>query len=365
MEDRIDDLRAVMDAEAVEVAAIDGASEGGPMATLFAATYPERVSHLVLTNTTATFKGSTEYPHILPPEVQADWIDAWSGAWGTPETLTIGLFAPSMAGNDRFIQWLNRYERASSTPLGLNAMMRLNLEIDVRPLLSAIQVPTLVVHNRADGAIPADNGRYLADHIPNARFAELEGDAHFPWLSDQDRHLDTLEEFLHGSHHREIDRVLSTVLFTDIVDSTRTAAALGDRRWRQVLDDHDRSAAREVEQHRGRVVKSTGDGLLATFDGPARAIRCARSLVDELSAEGVQIRAGIHTGEIEQRGTDVGGIAVHICARIEAAADPGEVLVSRTVKDLVAGSGITFADRGYRELKGVPDLWQVFAVTSG
>jgi class 3 adenylate cyclase len=364
LEERVDDLRAVMDAEGVETAAIGGISEGGPMCIMFAALYPERVSHLVLTDTTATFRGGDDYPHMPIPEVATRFIDAWAESWGTPETLTVQLMVPSMVGDERYLRWLNRYERAAVSPAGLKAIMRLNIEIDTRPVLSAIQVPTLVVHRRGDRAVGVENGRWLADHIAGARYVELDGDDHVPWIGDPDEHLDAVEDFLCGSHQRDVDRVLSTVLFTDIVDSTATAARLGDRRWREVLDAHDRLAAREVERHGGRVVKTTGDGLLATFDGPARAVRCARLLCDALSSQGVLIRAGVHTGEIELRGDDVGGIGVHIGARVGGVADPSEVLVSRTVKDLVAGSGIAFADRGTHQLKGVPDEWQLFAVTS-
>ena len=250
------------------------------------------------------------------------------------------------------------------SPSGMKTMMGLNLEIDTRPALAAIRVPALVIHRRDDMALPVANGRWLAEHIAGAQYVEVDGQDHVPWMGDQDAFLDPMEEFLCGTHHREIDRVLATVLFTDIVDSTGTAAKLGDRRWGAVLDAHDVLAAREVTRHGGRIVKTTGDGLLATFDGPARAIRCARVLTEELAKQGVEIRAGLHTGEVELRGDDVGGIAVHIGARVEAAASPGEILVSRTVKDLVAGSGIGFADRGIHSLKGVPEEWQLYAVAS-
>jgi class 3 adenylate cyclase len=364
LEERVDDLRAVMDAENIETAAIGGISEGGPMCIMFAALYPERVSHLVLSDTSATFRGSADYPHMPTPEAASPILDYWAENWGTPATLTLPLFVPSMIGDERYLRWLNRFERAAVSPAGFKAIMRLNMEIDTRPLVSAIQVPTLVTHRRGDLAVSVENGRWLAEHIDGAQYVEFDGNDHAPWMGDPDEFLDAVEDFLFGSHDRHIDRVLATVLFTDIVDSTATAAALGDRRWKSVLDAHDRLGAREVERHGGRVVKTTGDGLLATFDGPARAVRCARQLCDALSSQGVTIRAGLHTGEIELRGEDVGGIAVHIGARVEAAARPGEVLVSRTVKDLVAGSGIVFADRGSHPLKGVPEEWQLFAATS-
>ena len=362
LEERIDDLRAVMDAERVERAAIGGLSEGGPMCIMFAAMYPERVSHLVLGASTPTFRGSDEYPHMPYPIVMRKIVDRWAELWGTPDTLTIPMMAPSMLGDERYVRYVNRVERASVSPNGLRAIMALNMELDVRPLVQSLQVPTLVVHRQGDVAVPVANGRWLAANIPNARYVELEGDDHLPWIGDQDAFLDPQEEFLCGTHHHEVDRVLATVLFTDIVDSTAIATELGDRRWREVLDAHDHVALDAVKRHGGRSIKSTGDGLLATFDGPARAIRCAQSLTGELLAQGVSIRAGLHTGEIDLRGDDVGGIAIHIAARVQAVAGPGEILVSCTVRDLVAGSGIAFADRGSHALKGVSEEWQLYAV---
>jgi class 3 adenylate cyclase len=362
LEERIDDLRAVMDAERVERAAIGGLSEGGPMCILFAATYPERVSHLVLGATAPTFRGSDEYPHVPYPDVLRKVVDQWAERWGTPRTLTVPMMAPSMIGDDRYVRLVNRVERGSVSPNGFRAMMALNMELDVRPVVPSLQVPTLIVHRKGDLAVPVANGRWLAEHIPHARYVELEGNDHLPWIGDQDAFLDAQEEFLCGKHHRDIDRVLATVLLTDIVDSTAMATRLGDHHWRELLDTHDQLAIEAVKRYGGRTIKTTGDGLLATFDGPARAIRCARSITDELAAHGVAIRAGIHTGEIDLRGDDVGGIAVHIAARVQAAADPGEVLVSRTVRDLVAGSGIELHDRGTHALRGVTEPWQLYGV---
>jgi class 3 adenylate cyclase len=362
LEERIDDLRAVMDAERVEAAAIGGLSEGGPMCILFAATYPDRVSHLMLGATSAMFRGAPDYPYMAQRDVMEQFCEQWAQKWGTAETLTLQLMAPSMAGDASFLRFLNRLERASVSPNGLRAMLRLAIDIDTRAVVPSLRVPTLVLHRRGDRALPVGNGRWLAANIEGARYAELDGDDHLPWIGDQDAFLDAQEEFLHGTHHREIDRVLATVLFTDIVGSTTTASSLGDRRWRELLDVHDDLTTREVARHGGRIVNTTGDGFLATFEGPARAIRCASTLRDALSAEGLTIRAGVHTGEIERRGDDVSGIAVHIGSRVEAEANPGEVLVSRTVRDLVAGSGITFADRGNRQLKGLAEEWQLFAV---
>jgi len=364
LEERVDDLRAVMDAEGIERAALGGISEGGPMVMMFAALHPERVSHLILCSTTASFRGGDDYPHYPPPEMVEAFVEEWTAKWGTPETLTVPVFTPSKVGDEQFLRWANRYERASTTPGGLRAMMRLNLEIDIRPILPLIRVPTLVLHRRGDRVIPVVNGRWLAEQIGGARYVELEGDDHIPWVGDQESVLRPIEEFLGVTAAPSAERVLSTVVFTDIVDSTRRAVDLGDRAWRDLLDRHDLVARREVERFGGRVVKTTGDGLLATFDGPARAVRCAHGLAAAMGADGLPIRAGVHTGEIELRDDDIGGIGVHIGARVGAKAGPGEVLVSRTVKDLVAGSGIVFADRGVHELKGVPDEWQLYAVTS-
>jgi len=270
--------------------------------------------------------------------------------------------APSTIDDDAARRFWARLERQSLGPGDVTRMFDLLVNTDVRPVLPTIQVPTLVMHRTGDQFASIEQGRYLAEHIPGARFVELAGEDHAGWEGDQDPGNDEIEEFITG--HRPVrapDRVLATVLFTDIVGSTEKARELGDRRWRELLDRHDDAARAELERHQGRLVKTTGDGLLATFDGPARAIRCATALRDVLP---VPIRAGLHTGEVELRGDDVGGIAVHIGARVAGVAGSGEVLVSRTVKDLVAGSGIEFVDRGAHELKGVPDEWQLFAVLS-
>jgi class 3 adenylate cyclase len=367
LDDRIDDLRAVMDAEGIERAAVAGISEGGSTAALFAATCPERVSRLVLFSTFARSLYAADYP-FAPDEALWDRVTGeWSAHWGMPDTVTIPIALPSKEGDQAFVTWLNRYERQSASPGRLRQATAWIKEVDIRPVLPSIQVPTLVMHRTSDRLISVDHARHLVAAIPGAHLVELDGGDHLPWWGEQDTVLDMLEEFLTGVRPRAVDpdRVLSTVVLTDIVGSTERASELGDRAWRALLDGHDATVADEVAAHSGRVVKSTGDGALATFDGPSRAVGCTLRLRDRLRAQGIEIRAGVHTGEIELRGDDVGGIAVHIAARVEGAAGPGEVLVSRTVKDLVAGSGYTFEDRGLHSLKGVEDQWQLFCAGVG
>jgi class 3 adenylate cyclase len=300
------------------------------------------------------------FPWAFPGDLWLELSDQISDQWG----LGISQFvaAPSSLGDERARQWWARLERHSLGPGDVTRMFDVLAHTDVRPVLETIQVPTLIVHRTGDTFSPVEQGRYLAEHIPGARFVELPGNDHAGWEGDAEAGNDAIEEFITG--HRPVhepDRVLATVLFTDIVGSTERARELGDRKWRELLDRHDELARMELDRHQGRLVKTTGDGLLATFDGPARAIRCASTLRNLLP---VPIRAGLHTGEVELRGDDVGGIAVHIGARVAAVAGAGEVLVSRTVKDLVAGSGIVFADRGTHTLKGVPDEWQLYAVAN-
>jgi pimeloyl-ACP methyl ester carboxylesterase len=347
IEDRMQDLRAVMDAAGSERAALLGVSEGGPMSMVFAATYPERVSALVLYG---TFARMTQ-------------VEGKVAAWGGDDT--VDFFAPSLARDADFRRRWAAFERRATSPGAYRALMEMNAKTDVRDVLPSIRVPTLVMHKSDDIPIRIDNGRYLSEHISGARFVELAGADHFFWVGDTDEFLGQVEEFLTGRRSvHERDRVLATVLFTDIVGSTEQATRLGDAAWRRVLDQHDRHTRREVERWRGRVVKSTGDGAVATFDGPARAIRCAAALRQALRGELVTIRAGLHTGEIELRADDISGIGVHIAARVEALAGSDEVLVTKTVTDLVAGSGITFTDRGLHDLKGVSGGWQLFAVAS-
>ncbi|GAC1318934.1 MAG: adenylate/guanylate cyclase domain-containing protein [Acidimicrobiales bacterium] len=357
--ERVSDLQAVMDAEGVDQAYVSGFSEGGSMAAFFAATYPERCLGLLLLSTTTSFLQRDDYPDAFAPEIWTAFSEAWSQSWGTGEFST-NVFAPSMAGDPDYLQWMARYERNSLSPGGVLKLCRMNADIDVRAVLPAIRVPTVVVHRESE-CIPFGSGKYLAEHIPNARFVGLPGVDHLPWLGDADAILDVVEEFVTG--HRpavSVDRVLATVLFTDIVDSTKTASSLGDHAWHRLLDDHDDVTGRIIREASGHVVKSTGDGVLATFDSPSRAITATTHLHRELAGFGVRIRAGLHTGEVERRGSDVGGIGVNIAARIEGLAGSGETLTSSTVKDLCAGSGFRFEERGEHALKGVDGTWRVY-----
>lgn len=361
LEVRMDDVRAVMDAAGSERAALYGLSEGGPLAILFAATYPERVSALVLNGTVACGSEKPDYPagaHLRAAiERICQIIDTGWGQGGT-----LALFGPSHSSEQARREW-GRVERSVISPGAARAYMRLLSEIDVRPVCAAVRVPTLVIHRAGDAAVSVDAGRWLAQHVRGARYVELPGDDHIPWLGDATTLLDEVQEFLTGTRgDAEMDRVLATVLFTDIVGSTERAAQVGDHRWRDELDRHDAIVRQQLERFRGRFVKSMGDGSLGTFDGPARAVRAACAARDGLRGLGIQMRAGLHTGEIELRNEDVGGIAVHIGARVAAAAGPAEVLVSSTVKDLVAGSGLRFADRGAHTLAGVPGEWRLFSV---
>jgi pimeloyl-ACP methyl ester carboxylesterase len=361
IEDRMQDVRAVMDAAGSERAALLGISEGGPMSMVFAATYPERVSALVLYGSFARMTEADGYPWGYPSETFEQFVDAKIASWGGDDT--VDFFAPSRARDSEFRRRWAAFERRATSPGAYRSLMQMNADTDVRDILPSIRVPTLVLHRSDDIPIRVGNGRYLSEHIAGARFVELPGEDHFFFVGDTSRLLDEVEEFLTGRRSvHEQDRVLATVLFTDIVASTEEAARLGDTAWRKLLDFHDTLTRREVDRWRGRLVKSTGDGALATFDGPARAIRCAASLQAALRGQQVRTRAGLHTGEIELRGDDIGGIGVHIAARVEALAEPDQVLVTKTVTDLVAGSGISFADRGLHDLKGVPGSWQLFAV---
>lgn len=363
LEESMDDLCAVMDAAGIERAALFGISEGGPLCQLFAATYPERVSAMVLYGTYARVTEAPDYDSGVPAEALERFGELLVKEWGGPAA--IDLFAPSLAEDSAFRSWWARLLRSGTSPQGAMALIQLYAELDTRDVLVGIRVPTLVLHREGDLAVAPTQGRYLAEHIPEARLVQLAGNDHLVFAGDQDAVLDELEEFLTGIRHAPApDRVLATVLFTDIVSSTETAAELGDRRWRELLESHDTLVRRQLERHRGRPVKSLGDGFLATFDGPARAIQCAREISDEVPKLDLQIRAGLHTGECEAMGDDLGGLAVHIGARVVAEAGPGEVLVSSTVKDLVVGSGIEFAERGTYELKGVPGEWRLYAVTA-
>jgi class 3 adenylate cyclase len=363
LEQRIDDVRAVMDAAGSERAAFFGISEGGPMSLLLSATHPERVSALVLYGTLLKGTYSDDFPWAPSTELWDMYREAVREAWGTGFSLNV--IAPGMALHDDFVESWGRMERASSSPGMVDQILRMCAAIDARHVLPAIKVPTLILHRVGDNNIPVEVARYTAEHIPDSKLVELPGDDHLFFVGDTDRVIEETEEFLTGARHvHEPERALATVLFTDVVRSTERTAELGDQRWRDVLERHDALMRRELERHRGREVKTMGDGFLATFDGPARAIRCACSARDAIRRLGIEIRAGLHTGEVEVMGDDIGGIAVSIGARVGSAAGPGEVLVSRTVTDLVAGSGIEFADRGVHSLKGVPGDWQLYAVAA-
>jgi class 3 adenylate cyclase len=360
----MDDIRVVMDAAGCEQAALVGISEGGPLTILFAATYPERASALVLWATFARAQQAADYPLGLDPAVIEPFVEGQVERWGTGKA--IRFFIANMPTDPETSAFVARYERSAATPNMVREILRLNCEIDVRGALSAVNAPTLVVHRSGDRAVPVECGRYLADGIPGARFLELPGDWHLNGSErGEEDALDAIQEFVTGRRYEpaiDVDRVLKTVLFTDIVDSTARAAAEGDRRWHQLLDVHDAAIRQALVRFRGEEINTTGDGFLAAFDGPGRAINCAQTIATEAGTVGLEIRAGLHTGECELRGDDLAGIAVHIGARVASLAEPGEVLVTSTVRDLVSGSGIEFADRGHHALKGVPGEWQLLAV---
>jgi pimeloyl-ACP methyl ester carboxylesterase len=363
LEQRMDDVRAVMDAVGSERAALLGVSEGGPMSLLFAATYPGRTSALVLYGSYARRAWAPEHTSGRTEQEWQDMINTIERDWANRGGLDIDMWAPSAAGDEAYLQWAATYRRLAASPGAAVAVMQMNKEIDVRAILPAVRVPTLILHRTGDRVTQAEQAHYLAEHIPGARLVELPGIDHIPWVGDADAILDEIEEFLTGTRHEvEIDRVLATVLFTDIVGSTERAASLGDRKWREVLEGYYSVARRELTRFRGREVDTAGDGFFASFDGPARGIRCAAAIAAGVRPLGIEVRAGLHTGECEVIGDKVGGIAVHIGARVAGLAKPGEVLVSNTVKDLVAGSGLRFEERGAHTLKGVPGEWRLFAV---
>jgi class 3 adenylate cyclase len=358
LEERMDDVRAVMDAVGSERAALFGASEGGAMSLLFAATYPQRTRALVL-------YGSYARPsHLLSDEEFNKEIERIDRLWGTGGYLT-SRYMPGSVSEEGARQFLARYERQAASPSAVMAIRRMNREIDARHILPVIRVPTLVMHRIGDSAISVELGRYLAANIPGARYVELPGTDHAPFYERDitDRIVDETEEFLTGSRSEpDVDRVLATVMFTDIVDSTKRAAELGDRQWRALLDRHDDTVRQQLARFRGHEVKHLGDGFMATFDGPARAVRCAASICKTVPPLGIAVRSGLHTGEVELKRDDVAGIAVHIAARVAAEAEAGETVVSSTVRDLVAGSGLRFQDRGIRALKGLPEEVHLYTV---
>lgn len=357
----VDDAGAVMDAASSETAALFGASRAGVMAMLFAATHPERVRALVLYDTWAKNLRSDDHPHGATTAEDDEFVNRFVAEMGTAQNLD--LQAPSGLGDERFVRWWARFERLITSPAGFRELADVRRNSDVRAVLPLIQAPTLVLHRAGDQIVPVDQGRYLGQAIPNARFVELAGDDHIPFVGDSDAIVDEVQEFLTGARPiPDTDRVLATVLFTDIVSSTERAAALGDRSWRELLQQHHSVVRSELERFRGVEIDTAGDGFMASFDGPARAIRCACAIHDAVSQLRLEIRAGVHTGECERIGDKLSGIAVHIAARVAGTAAPGQVLVSQTVRDLVAGSGIEFEDRGEHELKGVSETWRLFAV---
>ena len=357
-----EELDVVMDAVGSERAAFFADLQDGPTALFFAGTRPERTSALILVHTSAKFVASDDYPIGIPAQIAEALLDQIDQLWGTEAIAA--MWVPSRAGDERFRRWLAKVQRASASPRAAQASLRAVLEVDVRPVLPLIQAPTLVLHRKDFHAVPIEQSRYLAEHIAQAKLVELPGADVVLVYETPELALDLIEEFLTGVRRSpEPRRVLATVLFTDIVGSTERASRLGDRRWRELLDVHDELARQLVEEFGGQLVKTTGDGILATFDGPGRGIRCAAALRGELRGIGLQIRVGLHTGEVEQRDSDVGGIAVHIAARVMALAGPGEILTSRTVRDLVVGSDIALSDCGVHPLKGVEGSWQLFTVT--
>ena len=361
LEVRMDDVRAVLDAVGSERAALFGYSEGGAMCALFAASHPARTSALIMAGAYARMMVAPGYTFGRTEEQIDAFLEQIARDWGGPVGIDIRM--PSRAGDPGFRDRWAHYLRASASPQAAAALLRMNAQVDIRHVLPSISVPTLILHSVNDLTLNVQHGRYLAEHIPGAKYVELRGPDHVPYLSDSEAITDEIEEFLTGVRHAPvIDRVLATVLFTDIVGATEKAASLGDRRWHQLLDSHHQAVRRELGRFRGREIDTAGDGFFAAFDGPARAVRCAGAICDSVRSLGIEVRAGVHTGECEIMGDKYGGIAVHIGARVAARADPGEVLVSSTVRDLVAGSGLAFEDRGVQSLKGVQGDWHLFAM---
>ncbi|MCD6728081.1 MAG: adenylate/guanylate cyclase domain-containing protein [Solirubrobacteraceae bacterium] len=365
LEQRIDDVRAVMDAAGSERAALFGISEGAPMSILFAATHPERVSALALHGAMARTTAAPDYPWAAPADaLRESAAELIAPYWGQGQVM-LEIFAPSLADDPQAIEFAGRLQRSAASPAMAMQIFEMFLDIDVRAALPAINVPTLVLHRHGDRVVNRRAGEWLASKIRGSRYVELPGADHLPWAGDMESVVGEIQEFLTGARAApELDRVLATVMFTDIVRSTEHAAQLGDARWRELLSAQQSATRRELTRFRGREIKTLGDGCLATFDGPARAIRCGLAIDEATRPLGLEVRVGLHCGEVELIGDDVGGIAVHIAARVGALAAAGEVLVSSTVKDLVAGSGLRFADRGLRHLKGISDDWRLFAASA-
>jgi class 3 adenylate cyclase len=364
LEQRMDDVRAVLEAAGSERAAVFGASEGGNLSVLFAATYPERVRALVLLAVYAKRLRSEDYPWAPTADERERENDLLEREWAGE--MDVSELAPRALDDPALMRRIVTFFRRSASPGAAVALNRMNTEIDTRAVLPTISAPTLVLHRVGDLNVKAEEGRWIAEQIPGASYVELPGDDHLAWIGDTDGLLDEVEEFLTGVRRAPSpDRVLATVLFTDIVGSTERVTQVGDQRWRELLEEHHRLVRRDLERYRGREIDTAGDGFLSTFDGPARAIRCASAIGDSVRSLGLEIRAGLHTGECELLENRIAGIAVHTAARIVALAGPGEILVSSTVKDLVAGSGIEFAEHGEHELRGVPGKWQLYAASPG
>jgi pimeloyl-ACP methyl ester carboxylesterase/class 3 adenylate cyclase len=370
LETRMDDVRAIMDAVGTERAAVLGYSEGAAMAALFAATYPERTPALVLYGTFLTWEWLPERRETYRQVSREEQLKEVERRWGTPEYCDELLRddAPSKADDEDFRRWYATRLRLGASPAAAVTLTKMGMETDARPILPSIHVPTLIVHRVGDRDCDVRNARFAAEQIPGAVYVELPGEDHLPWVGDSEAIVEEIERFLTGIwesggwEEPEPERVLSTVLFTDIVGSSQRAASLGDRAWRELLGNHHTVVRRELARFRGREMDAAGDGFFASFDGPARAIRCACAIVESMPELGLEVRAGLHTGECELMDDKVAGIAVHTGARVASHAQPGEVLVSSTVKDLVAGSGLAFEDRGAYDLKGIPGEWRLYAV---
>ena len=366
LEQRMHDVHAVLDQVGSQRATLFGISEGGPMSLLYAATYPERTSALVLYGTYARRSWAPDYTFGWTDAQWSTFLDDIEHNWGTTDAISLQMWAPSVAGNKHVLEQIAAYFRASASPGAESAIMRMNRDIDVRHILPVTHVPTLVLHRTQERVIDVRHARYMAQQIPGAKLIELSGEDHIAWVGNRDAILDEVEEFVTG--HRQAaqpDRVLATVLFVDIAGSTERAAAIGDAAWRVLLDAFYSKVRGVLGQYRGREINTAGDGFVATFDGPARAVRCAGTIGDAVRSLDLKVRCGLHTGECEFVANDIVGIAVHIGARVAALASPGEVLVSQTVRDLVAGSGLTFEQRGTHVLKGVPDEWRLFRAVTG
>lgn len=361
LEEGMDDMLAVLDAAGSKRAGLFAMHEAGTLAMLFAATHPERVSHLTLYGTFATTTWQPDYPWGQKPEEREQQIEFLMETWG--KAAVAGFFNPTVSDDEEFMRWAGRWQRSSVSRDALPAFFEILSETDVRHVLPTITVPTLVLHRTNDPAVPVDNGRYLSDRIPGAKLVELPGEDHLPFLGDWRASVGEIEEFMTGSRRDpEPDRILATILFCDVVESSRVIAEVGDARWRVLLDRLDEVVTRDVKRCGGRVIKRLGDGYLVTFDRPARAIRSACTIRDAVAELGLDFRFGLHTGEVEVRGEDIGGMAVHIAARVLGAAQPGEILVSSAIPPLIAGSGLEFEGRGRQELRGIPGEWSLYSL---